>query len=79
MKRELYLQDLQKWDYAKNILEKCNIEIINKQPTWSGTGSSTALIMTLKETKIPIFIYRKDSLQDVKNKIDQILEYGLNG
>lgn len=74
MKRELYLQDLQKWNCAKDILEKHNIEIINKQPTWSGTGSGTALIITLKETKTPIFIYRKDSLQDVKNKIEKILE-----
>lgn len=74
MKRELYLQDLQKWNYAKEILEKHNVEITDKQPTWSGMGNGTALIITLKETKTPIFIYRKDSLQDVKNKIEKILE-----
>ena len=75
MKRELYLQDLQKWNCAKDILEKNNVEIIDStQPHWSGNGNGTRVVLTLKETKTPIFIYRKDSLQDVKNKIEKILE-----
>ena len=74
MKRELYLQDLQKWNCAKDILEKNNVEIIDPtQPHWSGNGNGTRIVLTLKETKTPIFIYRKDSLQDVKNKIEKIL------
>ena len=75
MKRELYLQDLQKWNCAKDILEKNNVEIIDStQPHWRGNGNGTRVVLTLKETKTPIFIYRKDSLQDVKNKIEKILE-----
>ena len=75
MKRELYLQDLQKWNCAKDILEKNNVEITDPtQPHWTGNGNGTRVVLTLKETKTPIFIYRKDSLQDVKNKIEKILE-----
>lgn len=75
MKRELYLQDLQKWNCAKEILEKNNIGIIDPtQPHWSGNGNGTRLILTLKETKEPIFISRKEDFEDIKNKLEKILE-----
>ena len=75
MRKDLYLKDLQKWNYAKEILEKNNVEIIDPtQPHWSGNGNGTMLILTLKETKEPIFISRKEDFKDIKNKLEKILK-----
>lgn len=75
MRKDLYLKDLQKWNYAKEILEKNNVEIIDPtQPHWSGNGNGARLILTLKETKEPIFISRKENFEDIKNKLEKILE-----
>ena len=70
MKKELYFKDLQKWQYAKNILAKNNINIADPdQPHWSGNGNGTALILTIEKTKEPIFIYRKECFEDIESKL----------
>lgn len=75
MRKDLYLKDLQKWNYAKEILEKHNVEIIDPtQPHWSGNGNGARLILTPKKTKESIFISRKEDFEDIKNKLEKILE-----